>query len=238
MQQYNRPDKSRWEELLQRPKMDTTDLFESVKSVLTLIQAEGDEAVRRYSAKFDGFTDVNFIVDSSEIEESTMLISTELKEAIQTAANNISTFHKSQQQTFTKVETQPGVVCWQKSVGIEKVGLYVPGGTAPLFSTVLMLAIPAKIAIAKNALHHRGIKSAGITEGRNIKRTGNHAGTATDAHILVVNYRPFRSLCVGVDKTAGQTGWLQAVVALNLAKQRVVAARDVVAVDKIGRAHV
>ncbi len=149
MQQYNRPNRNRWKELLQRPAMDSTDLFDSVGDILSEIQKEGDAAVRRYSAQFDGFTETNFKVSSSEIEDSAILISPELKEAIQNAARNITTFHESQQQTVIKVETQPGVVCWQKSVGIEKVGLYVPGGTAPLFSTVLMLAIPAKIAGCK-----------------------------------------------------------------------------------------
>ncbi|HLW07866.1 MAG TPA: histidinol dehydrogenase [Marinilabiliaceae bacterium] len=149
MQRYNRPNKNSWKELLQRPAMDSTDLFDSVGNILSEIQKEGDAAVRRYSAQFDGFTETNFKVSSSEIEDSSILISPELKKAIQNAARNITTFHESQQQTATKVETQPGVVCWQKSVGIEKVGLYVPGGTAPLFSTVLMLAIPAKIAGCK-----------------------------------------------------------------------------------------
>lgn len=152
MQQYNRPNRNRWKELLQRPAMDSTDLFDSVGGILSEIQKEGDAAVRRYSAQFDGFTETNFKVSSSEIEDSAILISPELKEAIQNAARNITTFHESQQQTVIKVETQPGVVCWQKSVGIEKVGLYVPGGTAPLFSTVLMLAIPAKIAGCKEII--------------------------------------------------------------------------------------
>lgn len=149
MQRYNRPNKNSWKELLQRPAMDSTDLFDSVGNILSEIQKEGDAAVRRYSAQFDGFTETNFKVSSSEIEDSSILISPELKKAIKNAAKNITTFHESQQQTVTKVETQPGVVCWQKSIGIEKVGLYVPGGTAPLFSTVLMLAIPAKIAGCK-----------------------------------------------------------------------------------------
>ncbi len=149
MQRYNRPNKNSWKELLQRPAMDSTDLFDSVGNILSEIQKEGDAAVRRYSAQFDGFTETNFKVSSSEIEDSSILISPELKKAIQNAARNITTFHESQQQTATKVETHPGVVCWQKSIGIEKVGLYVPGGTAPLFSTVLMLAIPAKIAGCK-----------------------------------------------------------------------------------------
>ncbi len=149
MQRYNHPNKNRWNDLLQRPTADSTEFFDSVSTILKEIQNEGDAAVQRYSAQFDGFTETNFKVSSSEIEDSAILISPELKEAIQNAARNITTFHESQQQTVIKVETQPGVVCWQKSVGIEKVGLYVPGGTAPLFSTVLMLAIPAKIAGCK-----------------------------------------------------------------------------------------
>lgn len=152
MQRYNHPNRSNWKELLQRPKMDSTHLFDSVKTILSEIQQEGDKAVHKYSAQFDGFIETNFKVSVSEIEESATLISTDLKEAIQNAARNIATFHKSQQQTITKIETQPGVVCWQKSVGIEKVGLYVPGGTAPLFSTVLMLALPASIAGCKEVV--------------------------------------------------------------------------------------
>lgn len=149
MQRYNHPNKNRWNDLLQRPTADSTEFFDSVSTILKEIQNEGDAAVQRYSAQFDGYTKTNFRVSSSEIEDSAILISPELKKAIQNAAKNITTFHESQHQDFKKVETQPGVVCWQKSVGIEKVGLYVPGGTAPLFSTVLMLAIPAKIAGCK-----------------------------------------------------------------------------------------
>lgn len=149
MQRYNHPNKNRWNDLLQRPTADSTEFFDSVSTILKEIQNEGDTAVQRYSAQFDGYTKTNFRVSSSEIEDSAILISPELKKAIQNAAKNITTFHESQHQDFKKVETQPGVVCWQKSVGIEKVGLYVPGGTAPLFSTVLMLAIPAKIAGCK-----------------------------------------------------------------------------------------
>lgn len=146
MQRYNHPEKSLWNELLQRPPVDMSALFNSTKKVLAEIQQQGDVAVQKYAQQFDGFVGSDFKVSAAEIEASDNMIDAQLKQAIQIAAKNISTFHESQLQSFSKIETQTGVHCWQKSVGIQKVGLYIPGGTAPLFSTVLMLAIPAKIA--------------------------------------------------------------------------------------------
>jgi len=132
-----------------RPALDLTGLFDTVRSVLNAVRNEGDIAIKRYGEKFDNVSLSNLIVTSEEIKEAESLVSEESKQAIRTAKSNIETFHRSQQFKGEKIETMPGVTCWQKAVAIEKVGLYVPGGTAPLFSTVLMLAIPARIAGCK-----------------------------------------------------------------------------------------
>jgi histidinol dehydrogenase len=146
MQQFINPAKSLWAEILKRPEISISELYDSVKEILNDIQAHGDVAVRRYSQKFDGFEGTFFSVSAEETKKAEEAISDDLKHAIDIAARNIKKFHQAQKQDVIKIETQPGVTCWQKSVAIEKVGLYVPGGTAPLFSTVLMLGIPAKIA--------------------------------------------------------------------------------------------
>lgn len=140
------PNRSEWEGLIKRPALDVSDLFGTVQTVLDEIKAEGDVAVKRYGEKFDKVSLSSLRVSEEEINEADKLISEDLKQAILTAKNNIEKFHASQQFTGQKVETTPGVTCWQKAVPIEKVGLYIPGGTAPLFSTVLMLAVPARIA--------------------------------------------------------------------------------------------
>jgi histidinol dehydrogenase len=140
------PSRNTWDELLKRPESDVTDLFGTVQGILNDIKQQGDAAVRTYSQKFDGFAADNLLVSKDEIDKACMMVSNKLKEAIINAKRNVETFHRSQQQGIHKVTTQPGVTCWQKSVAIEKVGLYIPGGSAPLFSTVLMLAVPAKIA--------------------------------------------------------------------------------------------
>lgn len=140
------PSESEWQSLLARPAMDTTSLFGTVQQVLDDIRARGDEAVREYELKFDK-VDLDVLqVSESEMAEAQSLVSDELKSAILVALKNIETFHESQRFEGKKVTTMNGVTCWQKAVAIEKVGLYVPGGTAPLFSTVLMLAVPARIA--------------------------------------------------------------------------------------------
>ena len=143
------PAREDWQSLVARPHMDVTTLFDTVRVVLDEVRGEGDEAVKRYEEKFDKVCPDSLRVSESEMEEACRLVSEELKQAILTAKGNIETFHASQRFTGRKVETTPGVACWQKAVPIEKVGLYVPGGTAPLFSTVLMLAIPAHIAGCK-----------------------------------------------------------------------------------------
>lgn len=143
------PDKSRWPEILKRPVMNTENLFDTVRSVIDRVKAEGDRAVLDYEEKFDKVTLASLVVSDGELQEAEQLVSEELKAAIALAKQNIETFHAAQRFEGKKVETRPGVTCWQKAVAIEKVGLYIPGGTAPLFSTVLMLAIPAKIAGCK-----------------------------------------------------------------------------------------
>ena len=142
----NYPDKSKWSELLKRPVMNTESLNEVVKSILDQVKYNGDEAVLSFEETFDHVRLKNLVVTEEEIQEAESLISDELKDAIVLAKSNIVRFHEAQRFEGVQVETQPGVTCWQKSVPIERVGLYIPGGTAPLFSTVLMLAIPAKIA--------------------------------------------------------------------------------------------
>lgn len=140
------PEKSQWQELLKRPVMNTESLFGTVQGIIDRVKAGGDEAVLQYEMQFDKVSLSALAVSSEEFDEAENLIDEELKAAIRLAAGNISAFHAAQRFVGKKVETQPGVTCWQKAVPIEKVGLYIPGGTAPLFSTVLMLAVPACIA--------------------------------------------------------------------------------------------
>lgn len=143
------PSKADWPSLVKRPALDVTTLFDTVRAVLNEVRSEGDAAVKRYEEKFDKVTLSGLQVSEEEIKEARELVSEDLKQAIRTAKANIEKFHASQRFTGQKVETTSGVTCWQKAVAIEKVGLYIPGGTAPLFSTVLMLAVPAHIAGCK-----------------------------------------------------------------------------------------
>ena len=143
------PERSEWQTIVERPHLDVSQLNETVASVLADVKQRGDEAVKGYELKFDHVDLPTLEVTKSEIAEAEKLVSNDLKEAIRLAHSNIKAFHESQRFRSKKVETMPGVTCWQKSVPIEKVGLYIPGGTAPLFSTVLMLATPAKIAGCK-----------------------------------------------------------------------------------------
>ncbi len=140
------PARETWEELTQRPQMSMSDLTSVVCGVLDDVRQHGDEAVKRYEEKFDHVMLSSIKVSDKEMDEAELLVSDDLKESLEQAHHNIHAFHKMQRFCGEKVETQPGVTCWQKSMAIERVGLYVPGGTAPLFSTVLMLATPAKIA--------------------------------------------------------------------------------------------
>ena len=133
----------------QRPVMNTENLFDTVRSVIDRVKEEGDRAVLDYEEKFDKVMLASLAVSEEEQQEAENLVSEDLKAAIRLAKQNIETFHAAQRFEGKKVQTQPGVTCWQKAVAIEKVGLYIPGGTAPLFSTVLMLAVPARIAGCK-----------------------------------------------------------------------------------------
>ena len=146
MKQIEYPDKSQWAEILKRPSLNVESLFDTVRAILDRVKMEGDRAVLAYEEQFDKVKLSALAVTGEEMREAETLISEELKNAIRLAKQNIETFHAAQRFEGKRVETQPGVTCWQKAVPIERVGLYIPGGTAPLFSTVLMLAVPAKIA--------------------------------------------------------------------------------------------
>jgi len=146
MKIYRYPKRTLWGEITSRPRLDLTQLNETVSTVLNDVRQRGDEAVKEYELKFDKAALASLAVSEHEIQEAEQLVSAELKAAIELAHENIYKFHAAQKFEGQKVKTQPGVNCWQKSVAIERVGLYIPGGTAPLFSTVLMLATPAKIA--------------------------------------------------------------------------------------------
>ena len=143
------PEKKDWVEILRRPALNTDTLRNTVKEVLDKVKTEGDKAVREYEERFDKVKLDSLGVTETEIAEAEKEVPIELKAAIMLAQKNIHTFHSSQRFEGKKVQTVPGVTCWQKAVAIEKVGLYIPGGTAPLFSTVLMLATPAQIAGCK-----------------------------------------------------------------------------------------
>ncbi len=149
MKVYKYPARSEWSELIKRPALDVTALFDTVREVLEDVRINGDAAVKRYEEKFDKVTLSSLTVSKAEIADAASLISDDLKQAIRTAKANIEAFHTAQQFHGIHVKTMPGVSCWQKAVAIDKVGLYIPGGTAPLFSTVLMLAVPARIAGCK-----------------------------------------------------------------------------------------
>lgn len=140
------PKREDWTSITERPQLDTSTLNATVSNILGDIKANGDEAVRKYEEMFDHVRLDSLAVSEEDIEEAWNSVTAELRQAIELAHANISSFHEAQHFNGVKVETAPGVTCWQKSVPIEKVGLYIPGGTAPLFSTVLMLATPARIA--------------------------------------------------------------------------------------------
>ena len=140
------PQKEEWDELLKRPVMNVDTLRETVCRVLDDVKTGGDRTVMAYEKQFDHVELERLAVTEEEMDEAERLVSPELKDALRLAHDNIGKFHASQRFETTKVEVRPGVTCWQKAVPIERVGLYIPGGTAPLFSTVLMLATPAKIA--------------------------------------------------------------------------------------------
>lgn len=149
MERYLNPEKSEWPQILERPLFDASELTVNVKAILAKIKTDGLSAIKKFTQQFDGAEIDDFAVSAQELSEAANQLDPKLKEAITIAAENIKQFHTSQQTEINKVETTKGVVCWQKAVAIEKVGLYIPGGSAPLFSSVLMLAIPAQIAGCK-----------------------------------------------------------------------------------------
>ena len=146
------PKKEVWPELLQRPVMDQLSLEKKVRKVLQKVKDGGDKALKKFTKDFDGARIRKLMVSEKEMIDATGKVAAELKEAIKLAANNIAAFHSSQLGEEQVIETMPGIKCWRRSVPIEKVGLYIPGGTAPLFSTVLMLGIPAKLAGCKEII--------------------------------------------------------------------------------------
>ncbi|TFH48825.1 MAG: histidinol dehydrogenase, partial [Bacteroidia bacterium] len=140
------PPRSMWETLCMRPEPESTDLDDRVKSIVRSVRERGDSAVRDMSTAFDGYPTERLKVITEEITMAAQLVPENLKDAIEKAKINIETFHSAQLTAEQVVDISPGFRCWRRNVAIESVGLYIPGGNAPLFSTVLMLAIPAKIA--------------------------------------------------------------------------------------------
>jgi histidinol dehydrogenase len=140
------PQRSEWAEILKRPVLDHSGLELKLLSILNEVRNSGDEALIDFTKKFDGVDLTSILVRKDEIEEAKKSIDPELKKAIEVASANVHKFHSAQKEEIKYIETMPGVVCWRKSVPITKVGFYIPGGTAPLFSTIIMLAVPAKIA--------------------------------------------------------------------------------------------
>jgi len=146
------PARTEWASLLARPTFDSTSLFEIVQDILDTVRTGGDKALKKFTEKFDKVSLDTIEVTNEEMDEAEKLVSSNLKQAIEMARRNIWKFHSEQQHDLPEIQTSPGVYCWQKAIAIEKVGLYVPGGTAPLFSTVLMLGIPAQIAECKEVI--------------------------------------------------------------------------------------
>jgi histidinol dehydrogenase len=146
------PPKSEWSKLLGRPNPGGADIADKVAEILAEVRERGDRAITEFNTRFDDFSDPDFEVSTEEINEAIYQLAEPLREAIVQASKNITLFHEKQLVEQPPVETMPGVFCWRKNVPIEKVGLYIPGGTAPLFSTVLMLGIPAKIAGCKEII--------------------------------------------------------------------------------------
>jgi histidinol dehydrogenase len=187
------PERSEWSQILKRPVIDNKTLEGSVSAILNDVKENGDAALLKYSEKFDQVTLNCLEVTDDEISVASSLISDELKHAIEQAKQNIERFHSAQIEESKLIETVSGVLCWRKSVGIEKVGLYIPGGSAPLFSTVLMLGIPAKLAgckeiilctpVGKNGAVHPAILFAAHSVGvSKIYKTGGAQAIAAMAY--------------------------------------------------------
>lgn len=146
MKQLTNPERLQWPAICRRPQLELDFLDGTVRNILNRVRNSGDAALKELTLQLDKVALTSLQVSQAELDAAVHQIPAELKTAILTAAKNIDVFHRAQQQTFAKIETMPGVVCWRKATPIQKVGIYIPGGTAPLFSTVLMLAIPARIA--------------------------------------------------------------------------------------------
>jgi histidinol dehydrogenase len=149
MQQYKYPDKKKWPAIVLRPAADNAALTKTVRTILQKVKEKGDKAVRKFTRELDGVKLKNIFAGEKEIAAAAILLEDGLKAAIIQAKMNIETFHSAQKEEVKKIATMPGVLCWRQSVAIEKIGLYIPGGSAPLFSTVLMLAVPAQLAGCK-----------------------------------------------------------------------------------------
>ncbi len=152
MKLYKNPAKENWKEILERPSVNNEGIKKTVAGILDDIKINGDAAVKKYSKQFDGLESDSMLVSAAEIELATTKVAESLKEAIDVAYNNIKKFHESQREDIKKIETSKGVFCWRKSVPIQNVGLYIPGGTAPLLSTLLMLGVPANLAGCHNII--------------------------------------------------------------------------------------
>jgi histidinol dehydrogenase len=193
MQIIEQPAREEWKKILARPKKDTASLEDAVKKIIREVKLEGDKAVDRYSLAFDGVALQERMVTRAAWEAAGEELSGALKAAILQAKNNIEKFHRAQLVQEEETETMPGIRCWRKPVPIEKVGLYIPGGTAPLFSTVLMLAIPARIAGCRDItlcsppdktgkLHPAILYAAGLTGVQRIYKIGGVQAIAAMAY--------------------------------------------------------
>lgn len=140
------PTKEDWDEISRRPSENQSDLNSRVESILKEVKTRGDEALIKFTKEFDGWSLKSLLVTTEEVDTACEMVTDKLKKAIQKAAENIAKFHTAQYREVEKIETSPGVLCWRKGIPIDRIGLYIPGGSAPLFSTVLMLGIPARIA--------------------------------------------------------------------------------------------
>ncbi|MCE7864442.1 MAG: histidinol dehydrogenase [Bacteroidetes bacterium CHB5] len=152
MKRVNHPPVNQWAELCKRPQLDLTFLEGNVNNILERVRKSGDAALLEFTQKFDHVTLQHLQVSASEIEEAIQILPGELKSAILAASKNIEVFHTAQKRSIEKIETMPGVTCWRKATPVQTIGIYIPGGTAPLFSTVLMLAIPARLAGCKEVI--------------------------------------------------------------------------------------
>jgi histidinol dehydrogenase len=152
MKQVINPQASQWPELCKRPQLELDFLEGSVNNILERVRKSGDAALLEFTRQFDGVVLDKLVVTPEEVSVATQNLATTLKTAIIAAAKNIEVFHAAQTRSIEKIETMPGVTCWRKATPIQKVGIYIPGGTAPLFSTVLMLAIPARLAGCKEVI--------------------------------------------------------------------------------------